>query len=130
MSDNGSTEPRSRNDSAIRYLWTNTLTMLKELEHLHVQIARLNAIKLNASDTTQRQLSMVIDDLMALGEGTRLKLGLDVAGSELDASTTKMCEWRVATALSTGNGAASIATTADGLRNLANKGLFANRLTS
>lgn len=104
--------------------------MLKELEHLYVQIARLNAIKLNASDITQRQLSMVIDDLMALGEGTRLKLGLDVAGSELDASTTKMCEWRVATALSTGNGAASIATTADGLRNLANKGLFANRLTS
>ncbi|OSS48893.1 hypothetical protein B5807_06795 [Epicoccum nigrum] len=95
--------------------------MLEELESLGIQIAKLNAIKLTASEITQRHLSMVISDLITLGEGTRLKLGLDVAGSELDASSMKMCESRVATALSTSNGVTSIVTT-EGRRDLADKG--------
>ena len=70
---------------------------------------------------------MVIKDLMILGEENYPKLGLDLARSELDASTTKMCKWRVTTALN--SWVASIAITEEGLRDLANKGQLADQLT-
>ena len=116
----GSPAPRGRDADAARYLYTSILITLKELEHLQVQISRLNWVRLSMSDATQRKhIGMVIEDLMSLGEGKFLKIGLDLARSELNAAIPDVCERRVATALNSG---ASIATTAEGLRDLADKG--------